>query len=94
MTKRRCLRCSALTNGSHCPAHEAEAKRELNSPEYKANRPRVLARDGNRCVRCGSTQQLIADHIIERKETFYGMHAVERMQTLCLPCHNRKTAGG
>jgi len=93
--KTRCLRCPRLVSrGSHCPIHEAEAKRELNDPTYKANRLKVLERDGNACVRCGSTVDLIADHIIERRSTFYGMHAVERMQTLCRACHNRKTAGG
>jgi len=91
MTKRRCLRCSALTNGSHCPAHKAEAQRELNAPEWEHARDLALARDNHRCVRCGSPDRLIVDHIIERPK---GTNAQANLMTLCLGCHNRKTAGG
>jgi biotin operon repressor len=55
----------------------------------------VLARDGHRCVRCGTRpghqgRWLEVDHIIEKLDG--GTDTVENLQTLCNVCHSAKTA--
>lgn len=53
-------------------------------------RPRILSRDGYRCVRCGSTERLEVDHVwpIARG----GGNDDGNLQTLCRPCNRRKWA--
>ena len=52
---------------------------------WNALRARVLARDGNRCVMCGSTDRLQVDHIVERDDG--GTDA----STTCRRCASRTT---
>lgn len=53
---------------------------------------RVLARDGIRCVRCGSEDNLHVDHIDPWSKG--GKTVLENLQTLCRPCNSRKGAIG
>ena len=53
-------------------------------------RPKVFKRDGYRCKRCGSQQDLEPDHIVA--EARGGPTTLENLQTLCRPCNLRKGA--
>ncbi len=48
----------------------------------------VYARDGYRCVRCGTNEELSADHVIP--ESKGGATTLDNLQTLCLTCNRRK----
>lgn len=49
----------------------------------------VIKRDGGKCVRCGSTDFLIADHVVSRRNG--GSHHPENLQCLCFSCNARKS---
>src|SRR5215203_5035674 len=49
----------------------------------------ILERDGNRCVWCGSTTNLEADHIIPA--AFGGSDNAANGRALCRPCHRKAT---
>lgn len=53
-------------------------------------RERVYERDGYRCVRCGSADDLTLDHIIPWSKN--GADKVSNLQTLCGPCNSGKGA--
>jgi 5-methylcytosine-specific restriction endonuclease McrA len=48
----------------------------------------VFARDGHRCVACGSSENLTVDHILAR--ALGGSDALWNLQTLCGPCNTAK----
>lgn len=52
-------------------------------------REAVLARDGYRCVRCGSTQYLEVDHIFPY--SLGGTNELSNLQTLCRKCNAEKS---
>jgi len=52
-------------------------------------RKRVLARDANRCVVCGSREKLEVDH--KRALMNGGNNRINNLSTLCDPCHTEKT---
>ena len=56
-------------------------------PLHRALRDFVIARDG-RCVFCGATDDLVADHIISRRNG--GPHHPSNMQALCQSCNSIK----
>jgi 5-methylcytosine-specific restriction endonuclease McrA len=51
---------------------------------------RTLARDGGRCVQCGSRFELQYDHVIPL--ALGGASTVDNLQILCAPCNGRKGA--
>jgi hypothetical protein len=51
-------------------------------------RVRILARDGGKCRRCGSTDDLEIDHI--KAVVFGGNDDDDNLQTLCRPCNKAK----
>ena len=58
---------------------------------WKALRLQALRRDGFACVGCGARGRLEVDHKIparERPDLFFDL---ANLQTLCTPCHTRKT---
>jgi 5-methylcytosine-specific restriction endonuclease McrA len=57
-------------------------------PLHRDLRAFVLARDGNRCRRCGSIENLVADHILSRRNG--GSHHPENLQALCDRCNAAK----
>lgn len=64
---------------------------KYHSPEYLKWREAVLERDGRKCVICGSTKTLQADHVLS-----YAYHPelrfnVDNGRTLCQHCHRTKT---
>jgi hypothetical protein len=50
----------------------------------------VFARDGMRCMRCGSTESLTVDHVIP--VIHGGSDEVGNLQTLCRSCNSKKGA--
>lgn len=53
-------------------------------------RREVYARDGHRCVTCGSNEALSLDHIHPWSKG--GADSADNLQTLCRPCNSRKGA--
>lgn len=53
-----------------------------------AQRRRILARDGNRCVYCGTANKLGIDHVVPR--TLGGPEEDWNMVASCEPCNKRK----
>lgn len=59
------------------------------SQEWGEFKRTVRARDGGRCVQCGSTTLLHVDHITPLSKG--GANAMGNLQTLCKKCHEIKT---
>lgn len=57
-------------------------------PGHAALREFVIHRDGGRCRQCGSTERLVADHIVSRRNG--GTHHPDNLQCLCDSCNARK----
>ena len=55
----------------------------------KIVRDRILARDGNKCCRCGGCDHLEIDHIIPLSKG--GRHDEDNFQTLCRTCNRQKS---
>jgi len=54
-------------------------------------RDRVRKRDRGKCACCGRmSRKWEHDHIVPLKDG--GSHALDNIQTLCVPCHKAKTA--
>ncbi|MFV1991726.1 MAG: HNH endonuclease [Acidimicrobiales bacterium] len=62
----------------------------VNTQAWKRLRQQAFARDGHECVRCGSHEQLEADHMIARIDG--GRDELENIRTLCRSCHRRRTS--
>jgi hypothetical protein len=58
----------------------------------KQIRLKILARDGNKCVQCGETNDLTIDHIIPK--SCGGDHSEENLRTLCRPCNSGRPVNG
>jgi len=63
---------------------------------YRRFREAVLARDGYKCVKCGSTEFLTVHHLVPLRDDPTQLLRVEDGQTLCWKCHealNKAEAG-
>lgn len=56
------------------------------------SREKVFQRDGHRCRRCGSTDDLTIDHIFP--QSIGGTHAIENLRTLCRSCNSARPVQG
>lgn len=65
--------------------HRWPVTRGQISPELRAL---VLERDGNKCRRCPTTENLTLDHI--RPVSAGGFTTAANLQVLCQPCNSRK----
>jgi hypothetical protein len=63
-------------------------KRISDSTIMNQLRPIVYARDGYKCLKCGSTKNLSLDHIIPMIKG--GLTVIENLQTLCTKCNSSK----
>lgn len=52
-------------------------------------RKAALQRDNHQCVKCGNTQHLEVDHILNVARG--GTHDLNNLQTLCADCHREKS---
>lgn len=53
-------------------------------------RAKIYERDGNKCVWCGSTENLTLDHVVPSSQG--GTDAMKNLQTLCEECNGFKGA--
>lgn len=60
----------------------------LDTPEYRAVRSGVLKRDRQRCVVCGSAEELHVHHIVSLGTC--GTNAACNLATLCADCHDKQ----
>ena len=58
-------------------------------PCHRALRSFVIERDNGKCRICGSVNDLVADHIISRRNG--GSHHPDNLQCLCDSCNARKS---
>ncbi len=75
-------------------ANENVGALNCSTPKYirfvpQPTKNEVRARDGNRCVICGSTSNLEIDH--KRALMNGGANGVNNLATLCDDCHTKKT---
>jgi len=56
----------------------------------RQQRINIYERDGNKCVKCGSMENLTIDHIIPLSEG--GTHYHTNLQTLCWICNQKKAS--
>lgn len=83
--QRRCLDCGRLTRlGSRCESCRRAAKRYRNADRARARR---IVADSPVCARCGATDDLTADHVVELADG--GRHDGDRV-TLCRSCNSKK----
>jgi len=54
----------------------------------RTQRARILERDGNKCMSCGSTEHLCIDHVVPVSKG--GTSDDDNLQVLCLPCNTKK----
>lgn len=71
-------------------AEERRTVRQRRRWVWRHLRPVVLTRDGHRCVRCGATEDLEADHIVAMANG--GTDDLANLQALCAPCNSAKGA--
>ena len=66
-----------------------KAPSKTTSKSYKL-RIILFARDGNRCLKCGSKTNLTIDHVIPKSKG--GSNSLDNYQTLCKCCNGIKGA--
>ncbi|MBT1161255.1 HNH endonuclease signature motif containing protein [Bifidobacterium sp. SO1] len=71
-----------------CQADRTRSELENRVPIPKRTRKRVYARDGYKCLRCGSTKNLTIDHIYPW--SMGGRDDIDNFQTLCQSCNSWK----
>ena len=64
------------------------ASDEYAPQDWRSRRYFVLNRDGNKCVKCGTTSALEVHHVNPRKNAWN--HSSENLQTLCVDCHSKE----
>lgn len=77
---------------SFTPSDDPVERRRQTHNYRKRIRPwkrqAVYRRDGYRCVRCGSTEELSLDHKVAIKDG--GTNGIDNLQTMCRPCNTEK----
>lgn len=72
------------------PRTDLERRRARAATATKQHRSTVFDRDGHRCRLCGSTDNLVLDHIVPISKG--GSDDIGNLQTLCWSCNSRKGA--
>ncbi len=67
---------------------EQERIASLRRAPSQTLRQQIFDRDGRKCVECGSTDNLSADHVIPFSRG--GLTVADNLATLCRPCNSRK----
>lgn len=81
---------SACESTVHARAGSSHTLNGVNLP--RSLRETVIARDGWKCLRCGSEADLTVDHIFPR--SMGGTHAITNLRTLCRACNSRRPVAG
>lgn len=63
-------------------------KLDDNNKPIKSRRELIFLRDGNKCLACGSEENLTIDHIIPKAQD--GDNTEDNLQTLCEECNHKK----
>lgn len=71
--------------------HNRQARWAHKDRRWPALRTQAFRRDGYACVKCGARGRLEADHIRPVRDHPAGAFDLANLQTLCGPCHSRKT---
>lgn len=96
-----CYMCGAMTSHRrdgnwscfdcrHAKYKKRERDRRKVSGKMRALREVVFSRDHNRCVMCGSSDELQLDHIVPFESG--GVTTLENLRTLCRKCNTGKGA--
>ena len=96
--------CPNLTEGNYCEEHQSEMeyKRERNSysklystSRWQRLRQYILSKEPL-CVECKKNKRIrpatVVDHIKPHKGNKELFYDESNLQSLCKPCHDRKTA--
>lgn len=75
-------------NGVEWDEPQIKGRLKMRIPSHSALRAFVIHRAGGKCERCGSTDSLVADHILSRRNG--GRHHPSNMQCLCESCNAKK----
>jgi hypothetical protein len=82
--------CDDVPTHVHAPVMHVHAPSGVNIPAQL--RSTVIARDGGRCRRCGSTEDLTVDHIFPR--SIGGTHVITNLRCLCRSCNSSRPVAG
>jgi 5-methylcytosine-specific restriction endonuclease McrA len=63
---------------------------KMRIPSHAALRDFIIHRDRHQCRECRSTENLVADHMVSRRNG--GRHHPDNMQCLCGSCNTRKAS--
>lgn len=66
-----------------------ETQRGRGGKRYKEWQRAVFTRDGNKCVWCGGSERLEADHIKRWSTNPELRYELSNGRTLCMKCHNK-----
>ena len=69
------------------PLRQKQPRVKLAKGEYEIIRKRVLERDGWRCQKCGSMENLHVHHMKRRSQL--GGDEMDNLITLCANCHGK-----
>jgi hypothetical protein len=75
-------------NGNYWKVPTIIGRLKMKCPGHRALREFVIRRDGS-CRWCNTTEDLIADHIVSRRNG--GSHHPSNLQALCQSCNSRKS---
>lgn len=81
-------RRTASTNGEIRRVRERYAPGSHTDEEWQS----LLERFGQRCLRCGSTDDLTKDHVVPLSKG--GAHSIDNLQPLCRSCNSWKHTRG
>ncbi|WP_196482934.1 HNH endonuclease [Burkholderia stagnalis] len=84
--------CTATHVHAHADDDEDGAYEYRGENVAPALRETILARDGYKCRRCPSTEDLTVDHIFPR--SIGGTHAPANLRTLCRSCNSARPVQG
>lgn len=83
------VKCSTWRNGN-----TSSKKLLWMSKEAREWRRAVRARDNNKCVMCGSLENLHCDHILPKKDYPELMFVISNGRVLCFSCHKQTPTYG
>lgn len=76
---------------SQIPPQPGSGNRYNHKPISPKQRARIYARDGGKCVLCGSAESLQIDHIV--MVAHGGSSDDDNLRTLCAQCNNKRSKG-
>ena len=71
-----------------CAPYMTKTKTKTSGDKKRRLKENVFKRDGNKCLKCGSTEDLTIDHIKPLSKG--GSNKKENKQTLCCKCNSDK----